>query len=188
METTKLTVAKICHEMAGYLSVIKFIQEDLTDTGAALGSTELRELSKNLDLLSLTMEFFRNIYSGYETRKVLLNIMNLRGVGVSDKNDILSNSTGTLQNIICGMLYILMKSSKVGDDIAISGDSDCIEIQSPAGRMLPKSVFDALTNDGVSPDAFNIFAKYISQLATSALFDISLSSNDDHLQVKICKR
>jgi predicted Zn-dependent protease len=54
--------------------------------------------------------------------------------------------------------------------------------------MLPKSVFDALAADDVSSDAFNIFAKYISQLATSALFDISLSSSDEHLQVKICKR
>ena len=164
-QITQLTVAKICHEMANHLSIIKFLQEDLAEHN----SPELKELLRTVDLLSLTMDFFRNIYSAkidsvslFETLK---KIYNLKGISLSDPYTIVQSLPENLQNAISGILYTIMKVSKPGDIVKVSGNFSMIVVDVPKDRALPKNVSASLEETSVNDDIFNIFVNYTKYLA-----------------------
>ena len=54
INSVKFTVARLCHEIANSLSVIKFLQEDIDSSE----NYEIKELFKNIDLMVYTMDFF----------------------------------------------------------------------------------------------------------------------------------
>ena len=186
-QITQLTVAKICHEMANHLSIIKFLQEDLAEHN----SPELKELLRTVDLLSLTMDFFRNIYSAkidfptlFETLK---KICNLKGICLSDPYDIIQSLPENLQNAISGILYTIMKVSKPGDVVKVSGNFSMIIVDAPRGKALPKTVTTALEGNFVKDDIFNIFVNYTKYLANLDGYKILQEKSGEDQKVKFIR-
>lgn len=174
---TQLTVAKICHEMANYLSILKFYQDDLNH----LNQKEIQEVSKLIDLLSHTMSFFRNIYSpkidSNSLSEDLKKIYKLKELEISDSNGILKDISENLQNVVSGVLYLIMKVSKPSDVVKISGDLSEIILEIPSGRKLAKNITDAILSN-VSDDVFNVFINFIKHLASLERSEITISKDN----------
>lgn len=183
LKSAKLSVAKICHEMANHLSVMKFLQEDLGNSDVH----EVKELLKIVDLLTFTMDFFRNIYTASsansDIKKILLNIFKLKGIILSDNENSLSNN---FENVLCGILYIIMKNCKSGDEIKLSKIEEIIFITIPEGRSLSENIVNAF-NNSLDDDVFNVFVNYIKELANLENLKINIENKNKNLRVKIWK-
>ena len=171
-QTTQLTVAKICHEMANHLSILKFIQEDLAD----FDRPEIKEMLKTIDLLSITMDFFRNIYSPkidpVAVSKDLQQIYDLKEIEISDPDGVLQSVPENLQSAIDAILYTIMKNSKPGDIVKVSKSDNGIILEIPTGRALPQNILNAFVKTPVADDIFNIFVNYAKHLASLDGFKI----------------
>lgn len=190
LKTTKLTAAKICHEIANHLSVMKFLQEDLKSSYIY----EVKELLGTVDLLTATMDFFRNIYSASgsisSTSKVITEIYKLKGVVLKGSEFFYNFESSDEENIICGMLYIIIKSCKSGDVVSINREkmSWVITIKNK-NRRFPEAVLSAINNREVLEDIFNVFVLYVKQLAMESRYDMLADEDDEEfLRVKIWKK
>ncbi len=173
---TNLTVAKICHEMANYLSVLNFIREDIEHTA----TPEIQEMIKNIELLTYTIEFFRGIYSDKINIDALISaihkIYNKKGIVAPALNDIVAQHNG--KAAICGLLYVIMKVSKPGDIVKINHNEDKIVISIPEGRNLPTNVSVALSEKVIEDDIFNVFVNYVKELAAQDGYGIELKNQE----------
>ena len=187
LKFAKLSVAKVCHEMANHLSIMKFLQEDLANSDV----DEVKELLKTIDLLTLTMDFFRNIYANSggisSVREILINIFKIKDITLLDNENVLSDLSNNFENVLCGVLYIIMKACKTGDEITVSKIGKNIFVAIPEGRALSKNVIDAF-NNSVDEDIFNIFVNYIKKLANLENLEINLETENKNLRVKIWKK
>lgn len=167
MKTTKLTVAKVCHELANHLSILAFIKEDLSNSD----QPEVKEIVDTVDILMSTMDFFRNIYATkVDPSAVLASIEKIyeqKGIKIFDTNGVFMSLTDNLQNAISGILYLIMKVSKPGDVVDVSRKPFGVMIDLPRGRMLQKNVSDTLTEQEVESNVFNVFANYLKYFLDS---------------------
>ncbi|MDR3224013.1 MAG: hypothetical protein LBT03_00275 [Holosporales bacterium] len=178
-DIAKFSVAKVCHEMANYLSIIKFIQEDLNK----INNHELDELFVNIDLLTYTMDFFRGIYSAsgsvINLCDVLCKIATLKNVNFIDLDRALPNiSSDDSKSFIVGIIYLILKISKTGDTITISKfSSDSMEVRVNNGRTFPKTVMSVFNGNQIPHDIFNVFAIYVFWLAKTNGFEFSVTAD-----------
>ena len=172
---TNLTVAKICHEMANYLIILNFIREDIEDSG----QPEVMEMLHNIELMTYTMDFFRNIYTDNINPDALMTdiekICAIKGVNISIIDDIIL--TENVKIIVCGILYIIMKVLEHGDTVNITKNVDKITVVIPGTRNLPLSVSRALSKN-VDDDIFNVFVNYINALANLYEYKIELINQE----------
>lgn len=174
------TVAKLCHEIANSLSIIRFLQEDLSYSE----NRDLEDLSKNIDLMTYIMDFFRNIYSVSDNRakinEILLNILNLKGISLKGDTNIFSEVSANFENVICGILYICMKSCKSSDCILLKKQDNKIIIQIP-NRTFPQNTIKAFQEEDIEETVFNIFILYIKHLAKSygIIIDFNFDFNNN---------
>jgi len=189
LRTTKLTAAKICHEISGYLSVMKFLQEDLKSLES---NDDLKMLFEEIDLLSCSMDFFRNIYSSSKQKtgiyKIISNIYKLKGVSLPDLSSLFDNaSNANDENFLAGVLYIVLKSCRQGESVFVEGNSSDIVITTGTSS-LPSSIINAMNNDDCDEDIFNVLAKYIKTLANLEKYSINVESVlNGGLRIKIWK-
>ena len=171
-----LTVAKICHEMANYLSVLNFIREDIKNTQ----TPEVQEMMKNIELLTCTMEFFRSIYSDKINPNILEAAINKiydsKGIDVLGFNYI--ELPNNVKGAICGLLYIIMKVSKPGDIVNIANNTNKIAVSIPENRNLPSNVSTALSKKVVEDNIFNVFVNYVKELAKTDGYGIELKNQE----------
>lgn len=167
-------MARLCHEMANSLSIIKFLQEDI----ASSENNETKEFFKHIDLMTYTMDFFRNIYSSslntVKLDEILFNIFNLKNISLSGDIDVFSKISIVFSNIICGILYICMKSCKSSDNIILKKDDNKIIINI-RNRSLPFETIKAFQESNIEENVFNTFILYVKHLAKS--HDILIESN-----------
>ncbi|MDR3030944.1 MAG: hypothetical protein LBU35_00990 [Holosporales bacterium] len=184
--TTKLTAAKICHEIANYLSVMKFLQDDIRPSN----TPEAIELIKSIDLLSYTMDFFRSVYTGSVQNSnvlgIIKNICRLKNISLIAPTDIMETISGDLTNAIGIVLYIIMKICKPGDKITIKRSSDSFFIEKDNSTTISQNVINAINDNSCEEDIFNILAKYAKESFTSINYKISIET-DSMLKVKIWK-
>ena len=163
--------------MANHLSILKFLQEDLADSDIP----EVKEILKTIDLLSVTMSFFRNIYSpkvdSIAVSKDLKKIYDLKEIKISDPDEILQIVPENLRSAIDAILYTIMKVSKPGDVVGVSRNNDEIILELPVERYLPQNVCAALCEASVDDDIFNIFVNYAKHLASLDNFKILNNEN-----------
>jgi glycyl-tRNA synthetase beta subunit len=184
LDTVKLTVAKLCHEMANHLSVITFIKEDLA------GETdELDELSMRTDLLTYVMEFFRGMYSTSGTitdmTEVVLSIANFQRVRISDSANAMCKFSITKEaNFFAGVLYIVLKICKPGDTITITESHRFTTVTIDTPRKLHSSICMAFNDETAVEDIFNIFALYVKKLASNQGFKLS-TDLDEHEAARV---
>ncbi|GHT88616.1 hypothetical protein FACS1894113_1450 [Alphaproteobacteria bacterium] len=178
LATTKLTVLKICHEIANCLSIIKFLQDDIPLSNA----TEANDFIKNIDLMSHTMDFFRNAYSmtiqPASTLNAIRNICNLKDIKLQIDPELLpNNSNATLMNGVFVLLYICTKISKSGDEIVVGGDQnpEHIIINNANSMQIPSDVVDALNNETSNCSIFNIMSIYAKELLRSVNYNVNIS-------------
>ncbi|MDR1391118.1 MAG: hypothetical protein LBI95_01975 [Holosporales bacterium] len=179
----KLTVAKLCHEMANHISVMKFIQEDLENAGIH-GSKDLLE---SIDLLVQTMDFFRSMYATSEKssniRNILLALLKLKNINLLDKDEIFNSLSFECESVVCGIIYVLMKLCKSGNAISVSGGTDRIKIGFEDEKTIPESICETLNNDFLEENVFNIFISYIKELAISSGIEIIADFDNGYVQV-----
>lgn len=167
LKTTRLTAAKICHEIAGHLSVMKFLQDDLKFAG---NNEDYKMLCDGIDMLSNTMDLFRNLYSSSKQKngidKIIYNIYKLKGIYLSELSEIFEAfSNSNEENILACMLYIVMKSSRQRDAIKVE-EKKPFEIEIFGENLaLPSSVINAINDDDCEEDIFNVLVKYAKTLA-----------------------
>ena len=170
---TNLTVAKICHEMANYLSVLNFIKEDI----ASNTTGDVREMFKIIELLTHTMDFFRNVYADNIDSNTVINVLKkiylLKEINLFLPSD---NISGKIQGAICCVLYTIMKSSKSGDIVSVSNVGNKVVINMPADCLLPVEVNKALSSD-IPNNAFNILVNYAKSIARLDGYEIKIEDN-----------
>ena len=181
---TKLTVAKICHELANYLSIIQFMKEDI-----ATNTEEIQELIKIIDTLTYTMDFFRNIYSDNTDSNAIIDdinrICNIKGIKIVFAENLTETIPDNIKNSIFGIVYQIIKVSKKDDVIKISGTNDKIFIKIPEYRAFPTGVANALLYENVTDDIFNVFINYVKNIAIADGYNIVL---DDYNQQVVLNR
>ena len=177
---TNLTVAKICHEIANYLGVIQFMKEDISSN-----NEEIQELLKIIDSLTYTMDFFRNIYSDNIDSNAVINdinrICNLKGIKILVEDNLIATIPDNVKNAIFGVVYTIMKVSKKDDVIKLSGTNNKTVIKIPEYRTLPTGVANALVNENVTDDIFNIFINYVKNIANSNGYKILLDNENQQV-------
>ena len=191
LKTTKLTAAKICHEIANHLSVLKFLQEDLKSSY----NCEADEIINIVDLLTATMDFFRNIYSTTGSisniSKIITDIYRLKKITIENNGCFYDFESTNEENIICGMLYVVMKSCKSADTVSINFEKNLwiIKIKNK-NRKFSDAIFNAINNDEVDEDIFNVFVLYIKKFALESGYSILTDEDatDGFLRVKIWKK
>ncbi|MDR1476233.1 MAG: hypothetical protein LBI20_02840 [Holosporales bacterium] len=188
----KLTAAKICHELANHMSAVQFVCEDLLSS-----AVEIRELLLNVQLLSLTLRFFRGMYAvnGHAESLVdiLFEIANIKKLIISDEGSVLSDSVRNpdREKLLCGAVYLVSKSCRQNDEIIITDDKSNVVAEITVknkGRMLPSGIVNALQHD-IPGDSVNIFAIYIKRLANFDGNCINIDTGGDYpLKLKIWKK
>ena len=177
-ERTNLTVAKICHELANYLSVLNFIREDIVNEK----EFDKVELVKTIELLTHTMDFFRNIYSDNINYKSMIlalkQICSLKGIVLSGCDDMLVNINEKVKCVVYGLLYTIIKISKTEDVVNVSKNKNNIVISLPQGRTLPRTVSEVFSETIVDDDIFNVFANYINEKAERNGYGIKATDNE----------
>jgi hypothetical protein len=184
-QVAKLTISKICHDIANHISVMKFLYEDIGHSDVY----EIKELLNCIDLLSCTMDFFRNIYSVSESLgnslSIVANLARLSGVNLIDPDDSRDSikSVG-LRNLLAGILYLVIKCSKKGDNLRIVQDNlhNKFTIFADSRRKLSDAVIDALNEDVREKDVFNIFIAYLKDIAKGENIDMAVVIGEDQSQ------
>ena len=190
LKTTKLTAAKLCHEIAGHLSIMKFLQEDIK---TAYDGEDLKMLFDGIDLLNFTMEFFRRMYSSSSQKtgicEVVSNIYKLKNISISDLSDIFEKfKSSNEENILACLLYVVLKSSRSRDSVVVTNTGDKITIESST-LSLPSSVMTAINDDNCEEDIFNVFIKYAKSLARFENVCMNAEALDKGgLQIKLWKK
>lgn len=176
-QNTNLTVAKICHEMANYLSVLTFIKEDIADNA----TDDEQEMFTNIELLTHTMDFFRSIYSDNINSEAIINVLeniySLKGLHLSISYGALNLLSEKVRGAVCAVLYTIMKTAKPRDTVAVYKKTNDIVIDVPQNRMLSNGVKDALSANSVDNNVFNILINYAKSIAASDGYAITLNGN-----------
>ena len=187
LKTTRLTAAKICHEISGYLSVMKFLQEDLK----SCENDDLKMLLDDIDLLSYTMDFFRNLYSASKAQNItsnnILNIYKYKGVLLKGAEEVFDSLlTTNEEDILSCILYIIMKSCRKDDVVSIDYTNDVITIN--ATVPLATGIIKALNHRSCEEDIFNVLAKYANYLAYLEKYAINAENDkNNNLRIKLWK-
>ncbi|MDR1333171.1 MAG: hypothetical protein LBJ69_02085 [Holosporales bacterium] len=179
LHTTKLTVAKLCHEVANHLSVLVFLKEDLVNK-----TQELSELFTLIDMLTHTMDFFRNIYATSGTISNIMETMQciakLKSIHISDDSNVMkkSDDNSGAPSFLGGVLYIVLKACKPNDTISITKSPKEISITVSSPRRLHEAVSAAFNEETCKEDIFNTFALYVKKLAKFQGFNVSADTDE----------
>lgn len=198
-----LLVARICHDLKNCLSVIAFQKEDLAD-GAVDLQTGVNNIISGVDNLSLRLSFFQNLVVDGSHIGNLYEILKQMCVGSSVSLifdiDINTNISGQLcseQNIICGILYLIVVDalrSKVPQTIVVSKDlrEDVVNIFISGITMdnIPREIIDIAEMNEVVATVVNALALYVRRLMkrngySANVFDTGSRINSDEVGVKI---
>lgn len=187
LKTIQLTAAKICHEIANYLSIIKFLQEDIKENESA----EILELNKSIDLLSYTMDFFRNVYGSSvqpsKAPEIIKTICELKDLNLKFDPEILTEcEDNDLINAICLFVYILSKTSRPNETTFVNKSNEVVTITKEGQSALPKSIKNLLNNESSTEDIFNILASHAKHLLNSSKYNVEISTKNK-LQIRIWK-
>ena len=198
-----LLVARICHDLKNCLSVVAFQKEDLAD-GVVDLQTGVNNIISGVDNLSLRLSFFQNLVVGGSHIGNLYEILKQMCVGSSVNLvfdiDINTNISGQLyseQNIVCGILYLIVVDalrSKSSQTIIVSKDSreDVVNIFIPGITMddIPREIIDIAEMNEVVATVVNALALYVRRLMkrhgySANIFDTGSRINSDEIGVKI---
>lgn len=192
LKTTRLTVAKLCHEMSGCLSIMKFLEEDLE---ASQSTDDLKLLFSEIDIMSSVMDFFRAVYScSYQKTKIYETVVFLYKVKKVSLQSLLviqkifdDFENGNEENILAGVLYVVLKSCRSSSAVFVENVNSVISITTE-NASLAYGTINALNNDDAEEDVFNVFAKYIRILANLEKYVIQASSLlNGGVNITICK-
>ncbi|MBQ8651329.1 MAG: hypothetical protein IJ481_02260 [Alphaproteobacteria bacterium] len=186
-KTSNFTVAKICHEMANHLSVLKFIQEDLQSENPALSN----EIRRSLDLLINTLDFFRSLFvespEPIRVYDILLKIARLRDIGIKVESNY--DDFEDIHAIISALIYIIIKTCKRGDIVNITEDYPHVINISVSNQRLVSDVTITSLNENVQPNSQNILLVYIKEMLSKKGYNIIAQNNiKDGVNISICKK
>lgn len=186
-KTSNFTVAKICHEMANHLSVLKFIQEDLQSENPALSN----EMRRSLDLLINTLDFFRSLFvespEPIRVYDILLKIARLRDIGIKVESNY--DDFEDIHAIISALIYIIIKTCKRGDIVNVTEDYPHVINISVSNQRLVSDVTITSLNENVQPNSQNILLVYIKEMLSKKGYNIIAQNNiKDGVNISICKK
>ncbi len=186
-KTSNFTVAKICHEMANHLSVLKFIQEDLQSENPALSN----EMRRSLDLLINTLDFFRSLFvespEPIRVYDILLKIARLRDIGIKVESNY--DDFEDIHAIISALIYIIIKTCKRGDIVNVTEDYPHVINISVSNQRLVSDVTITSLNENVQPNSQNILLVYIKETLSKKGYNIIAQNNiKDGVNISICKK
>jgi hypothetical protein len=119
---------------------------------------------------------------------IIIDISKARRLVLLDKDNILKSIVNSpKEKVICGALYIMMKSCKIADEISIDmvGNNGYEIVIRSIGRTLSHGNIAALGDD-VSEDVFNVFVIYIKNMARLAGLSIKIDKTfNDFLRMLI---
>ncbi len=170
-----LLASKVCHDLAGSITHIVFIKEDLMD-GTINQQTCIKDLVDGIDLLCLRLNFFQNIMvqskhisNLYAILKEICKKNNIEFTITYENPDYVDEKYYN-ENIICGILYILIHSaikSKSRNKLQLifaKDDNIVIRIHNTTIAELPQEIKDIVSSDEIQPSIINIFAVYIKNI------------------------
>lgn len=191
MNTTKLAVAKVCHEFANHISAMKFAQEDIMESLALSDNDDLKLLFESLDAMSVTLDLFRSIF-GTASRKTdsllcLLKLYASKGMkahNLEGVNDYLTSPE--LERLCATVAYLVFKFGKRGDIVSFSIDENGVKISITSESFrIPTAISEALTEGDVEIDVFNILGAYAATTAKQLSMKIELGQNDNVTEILI---
>ena len=164
---------------------MKILQDDV----CLVSSLETTEFIKNIDLLSYTMDFFRNIYSNSRQNsnqfEDIKNICKLKDIELSVSRRFIDKKLPVnVMNSICIILYIFIKISKTKDIINVDFINNCILIEKSGSANVSNGIKNALNKNTCREDIFNILAKYAKDLLNSVRYNVNMIT-EPKLVVKI---
>jgi hypothetical protein len=169
--------------------VIKFIQEDM----ANLNIPELDELFLNINMLEYTLKFFRGLYTSFNSdlSHCIRSLFKLKNISLVDEEEVLEETACTrISNIICGILYIVMKACKEGDVVSIESQGlQGYSMSVNRELSFPQSVINTFNDSNIGTDVFNVLCKYLNDLASDEWGSISVGrTKDDHPEITVSFR
>lgn len=172
--------------MANYLSIMQFLKEDMED----FGSCDLNELNATIDLMTYTMDFFRNLYSSEGGRSkissTLQKIFALKKVELACNGEFFDGIAPELDNVICGVLYICLKVCKPCDKVTLQNERGVIYIKLQ-NKSLSSQIIDAIQNAATSENIFNTFALYVMNLAKRCDITIRSDFSSNNIMIDLWK-
>ena len=198
LTTTMFTASNLCHEIANYLSVMKFMQEDVEEFLGNKTDETVESLFKTIDQLTLAMDFFRNLYSPAEGKNevlhILLKLYKIKGIKISGLNETIYETleNHTTEKIYSAILYVILKSCRDTSHISVEKMSNGVNIICSQDVFLKDSITEAFNSenpDSMHCDNFNILAVYANQLAESEKYTIkAIQSPSKSFMISIWKR
>ena len=190
MQNSKLTVAKVCHEIAGHLSIICFMKDDISDEVSVTQqniSEGVSSLFTELELLMKLVEFFRSIYSVSENSNNIidhtLEILKHKHISVENQSNLMTLGGGYEECIVCGILYMISKVCKKHTNIKIRKDEYGSIYIGISQSLRSPSILDSLCDNETECNLFNVFAKYIQSLITQRSYKFALDTLSDNESV-----
>ncbi len=196
--TAQHIASNICHEIANCISAMKLLEEDMVAEMKyeRCSSALLMQLFDNLDKLTLTMEFFRNLYPASNSKNDILKtayeICKRKKVKILPSLSDISQSIGkhSIEKTIAVILFILSKSNNKNLEVTISASnsSATIDIKGQSSEF-HKYLTDILNkNTDEDTNLSNILVYYIKQLLKPDKIVIKTDSKIvDILRITICK-
>ncbi|MDR1488649.1 MAG: hypothetical protein LBI26_02830 [Holosporales bacterium] len=198
MLIAKCVASNICHEIANSISVIKFVEEDvsllLNSRDNSLGEV-LQLLFQNVDSLINSMNFFRDLYSLSSSNKEIIQTVvkmyeykNVKISGTNSKTlELITNSR--VEKIVAAVLFVVLKLSNKGNKVIFdipNNDSIIINVKKYSPEF--KTEVIKILNQELTPDVFNVIGYYVRCLAQTEEYEIRIDSkNSENLRIIICK-
>lgn len=192
LNTTRLTVAKLCHEMSGCLSIMKFLTEDLEK---AQNATDLKDLFNEVEMMTAILEFFRAIYSDSKHKAniydVIANLFQKKKVKLNNSKQIATIfdnlKTGFQERILAGILYIVLQACCSSFSVSVEWREENLCIFSDSAT-LASNILMALSDDNVEENVFNIFALYVKKMIVLNNCELIIkTSSTCGVEIEICK-
>lgn len=189
----------ICHEMANYMSIIKFLQEDILDEikNGSNSVDSMNQLFDNVENAILSMDFFRNLYSSSESKneisKIILKICEKKGLKISNFTEQLQDPlfSANVEKAASAILFLItkMNNSKFCITLSIVDKAIIIDVRGCAGeaqRHFIKMISTDINSE--NKNTFNIVAHYARILLSLDKLTIKTDNKIvDTLRIKICK-
>jgi cob(I)alamin adenosyltransferase len=196
---TQHTVSRVCHNIANDVNVIQFILDDLMSEATQKNIQEgtVKHLVGQVDALSMSMDFFRNLYSPANSKnnvlKIARNICRFREVRIPEiSQEILSQiPSHRVEKSIAVILFLLAKLKKRNLEIEMKILGNSIGIMLRTFDIdLQKSLHGILCqiSECSEPNHENILVYYAQKLVSIDGYFFKVNNVNDSFEIMICKK
>lgn len=200
--TAQLAVTNVCHELANWMSVMKFFQDDIIAEirNGSLSMQTMGRFFDNLDACILSIDFFRNLYApiGYQDKAISIvkKMYEQKDITIKEEripcelNKVFKNIE--TERAIATILFLLLKIVVKAFNVKISYAKEEIRIDVfNCSKMAKDRLVEIFSSqsDCLASSPFNIVALYSKLLLAAKKVKIRVNSSmTDLLRIILCQK